>query len=79
MPGQLVVRWKEPATFGLGQATPNAVRFAHAQREVEALALDRAVEADAFRTRFTRLPFFASLRERRRKEELRLWPAARSL
>ena len=65
-----VLGGEEAAALGLGEPAPDAVRLAHAQRELEAVVEHGTVEADAFGTPFARLTFFPSLRKRRWKEQL---------
>jgi hypothetical protein len=64
----LVVR-EQAATFGFGEAAPDAMRLAYAEREVETLALHRAVGADELRLRFACVAVVASFGDRRREEQ----------
>ena len=53
---------EQAATFGLGEAAPDAVRLAHAQRELETVLAHVALRADVLRVRLARLALFAPLR-----------------
>ena len=78
-PSSTVVVGRQAATFGFGEAAPDAVRLAHAQREVEALLLHDALRADLFALASRDFALVAPFGDRRREEQRRLRAAARRL
>src|SRR5450759_3375035 len=70
---------EETPTLGFGQAAPDAVRFVHAQRELEALGLHETLRADRLGLRLARLSRVAPLRHRRWEEQRGLRTSARGL
>jgi len=66
-----VVIGQQNSPLGLGQATPNAVRLANAQREREAILANSALCADVLRVQLARFALVAAFRCRRRKEHRR--------
>src|SRR5205085_9025230 len=66
----------EKPALGFGEAAPDAVRLADAERVLEALGLDRALAADRLGLGFALVALVLALRRRRREEERRLGTAA---
>jgi hypothetical protein len=68
---------EERATLGLGEPTPDPVRFPHPNREVEAVVAHATLRADSLRVRLPRLAIVSALRRRRWKEQRRFGTSAR--
>jgi hypothetical protein len=69
MPGLQVALGELGAAFGLGEATPDPVRFAHPDREIQTVAAHVTLRADRLGVGLTRFTIVAPLRRRRRKEQ----------
>src|ERR1700690_3521761 len=68
---------EQRAAFGLGEPTPDPVRFSDPHREVEAVVADATLRADSLRVGFPRLAIVSALRRRRWKEQRRFGTSAR--